>query len=92
MGHRYRYAVEQAQRNEALLLIPEAVIFKCERRTIEHLMRIDEIDAVVLEVLQPLSLVPLEPHLRSVYTATRQCNARILLPDNAAVERRRAAV
>jgi hypothetical protein len=66
--YRYRYAIQQAQRDEARLLIPEAVVFEAERWTIEHLMRIDEIDAVVLEVPQPLNLVPLESHLRSVYT------------------------
>lgn len=68
MCYRYRYAIQQAQRDEALLLIPEAVVFERERWTIEHLTRIDEIDAVVFEVLQPLNLVPLEAHLRSVYT------------------------
>jgi hypothetical protein len=55
-------------------------------------MRIDEVNAVVLEILQPLNLVPLELHLRSVYTPTAACNADVLLPDNAAVQRPRAAV
>jgi hypothetical protein len=38
--------------------------------------RIDEVNAVVLEVLQPFNLVPLELHLRSVYTLKALCNAR----------------
>jgi hypothetical protein len=55
-------------------------------------MRIDEVNAVVLEVLQPLALVPLELHLRSVYTPRRERNAGVLLPDNAALEPPRAAL
>ena len=91
MGDRHRYAVQQAESNKALLLVPEAVVFERERRTTEHLMRIDEVDAVVLEVLQPFTLVPLELHLRSVYTLKAVRNA-VSLPDNAAVERRRCSV
>jgi hypothetical protein len=30
---------------------------------------INEVDAMILEILEPLRLVPLEPHLQSVYTA-----------------------
>jgi hypothetical protein len=89
---RHGYAVQQAESNEALLTVPEAVVFERERRTIEHLRGIDEVNAVVLEVLQPLNLVPLELHLRSVYTPASVCNADVLLPDNAAVEPPRAAV
>jgi hypothetical protein len=37
---------------------------------------------VVLEVLQPFSFVPFEPHLRSVYTRQAGRNAEVLLPDN----------
>jgi hypothetical protein len=89
---RYGYTVQQSERYKALFLIPEAVVFEGERRTIEHLMRIDEVDAVVLEVLQSLNLVPLELHLRIVYTLTAECNAEVLLPDNAAVEPPRDAL
>ena len=92
MHYRYRYTVEQPQSNEALLLIPEAVILECEGWTIEHLRRIDEVDAVALEVLQPLRLIPFEPHLRSVYTPTAARNAHVLLPDNAAHQRRADAL
>ena len=82
MCYRYRYPVEQPESNEALLVIPEAVIFECERWTIEHIVRINEVDPMVLEVLQPFSLVPFEPHLRSVYTPPQGRNAWVLLPDN----------
>jgi hypothetical protein len=86
---RYRYTVEQSEGNEALFLVPKAVVLERERRAIEHLRRVDKVDAVILQVLQALSLVPLEPHLRSVYTPTAGRNAHFLLPDNAAVERPR---
>ena len=88
MHYGYRHPVEQPQSHEALLLIPEAVILECEGWTIEHLGCIDEVDAVVLEVLQPLRLIPFEPHLRSVYTPIAERNAHVLPPDNAANQRR----
>ncbi len=70
MRYRYRYPVKEAESNETSLPIREAVILECERRTIEDIRRIDKVDAVILEVLEPFSLVPFEPHLRSVYTRT----------------------
>jgi hypothetical protein len=45
---------------------------------------------MILEILEPLSFVPLEPHLRSVYTDRSGRNHCVLLPDNAAVQRPRA--
>jgi hypothetical protein len=66
--YRYRYPVEQPEGNEPLFLIPKAVVLECERGASEHLVGINEVDAMILEVLEPLRLVPLEPHLRSVYT------------------------
>ena len=65
---RYRYPVAQPESNEPLFKIPKAVVLECERGASEHLVRINKIDAMILEVLEPLSLVPFEPHLRSVYT------------------------
>jgi hypothetical protein len=66
--YRYRYPVEQPESNKPLFLIPEAVVIECERGASEHLVGINEIDAMILEVLESLRLVPFEPHLRSVYT------------------------
>ena len=68
MCYRHRYPVKKPKGNEPLFLIPEAVILERKRGAGEHLARIDEIDAMVFEVLQPLHLVPFEPHLRIVYT------------------------
>jgi hypothetical protein len=85
--YRYRYAVEQPQGDEALFFIPEAVILERERRTIKHLLRIDEVDVEVLEVLQPLSLVPTRTaSTECIYTGARVQRC-VLLPENAAVQR-----
>jgi hypothetical protein len=90
--YRHRYPVEQSESDEASFPIREAVVLERERRAGEDLGRIDKIDAMVLEVLQPLSLVPLKPHLRSVYTSAPVHNGRLLLPDNAAHQRRADAL
>ena len=80
MRYRYRYPVEQPESNEPLFLIPEAVVLECERGASEHLVGIDEVDAMILEVLEPLRLVPFEPHLRSVYTDWSGRNRRSCCP------------
>ena len=74
VGDRHRYVFQQPERYEPLLVVPEAVIFIRESGAREHQFGIDEVDAVILEVLEPLRLVPLEPHLQSVYTATPERN------------------
>ena len=66
--YRYRYPVEEPKSNEPLFLIPKTVVLECERGASEHLVGINEIDAMILEVLEPLGLIPFEPHLQSVYT------------------------
>ena len=45
-----RNAVQQAESDEALLVVEKAVVFEGEGRTGEHLLGIDEIDAVIFEV------------------------------------------
>ncbi len=80
MRYRYGYPVKQPESNEPLFLIPEAVVLECERGASEHLVGINEVDAMILEVLEPLSLVPLEPHLRSVYTERPGRNRRSCCP------------
>ena len=45
-----RNTTEKAERDKALLSISEAVIFKGEGRTFEHARRIQEVDAVSLQV------------------------------------------
>jgi hypothetical protein len=80
MGDRYRNSIEQSERDEALLVISKAVVLECERRTRKDFSCIDEVDAVVLEVLQPFRLVPLELHLQSVYTARAQRNPTAVQP------------
>ena len=77
MRYRYRYPFQQPESNKALLLIPEAVVLECERGPGKHFVRINEVDAMVLEVLQALRLVPFEPHLQSVYTEHPGRNRRV---------------
>ena len=55
-----------------LLSISEAVIFKGEGRTFEHARRIQEVDAVSLQVDPTFPFVPGEAHMRTVYTAVRE--------------------
>ena len=65
-GH--RNTAQEAQRDEALLAVAEAIVLERGRKAGEHLVGIGEVDLVILEVGLPLALVPREPHLRSVYT------------------------
>ena len=74
MCDRYWDPIQQSESDEPLLIISKAIILKRERRTSKNLPRIDEVDAVVLKVLQPFRVVPLEPHLQSVYTWRARCN------------------
>lgn len=90
VGDRHRNVFQQAERYESLLVVPEAGIFKRESGARKHLFGIDKVNAVFLEVLEPLRFVPLEPHLQSVYTATPERNQCFRQPANARSERRRA--
>jgi hypothetical protein len=82
MGDRDRDVFQQAERHESLLVVPEAVIFIGECGAREHLLGINEVDTVFLEVLEPLRFVPLEPHLQSVYTVRQERNQRDRQPAN----------
>ena len=73
MCDRYRNAIQQPESDEPLLVVSKAIVLERERRTSKNLPCIDEVDAMVLKVLQPFGLVPLEPHIRIVYTS---CAAR----------------
>jgi len=61
-------SIQQSECDEPPLEISKAVILEREGRTGENLLRVHEIDSVVLEVLQTFRFVPLEPHIRIVYT------------------------
>lgn len=74
MCDRYRDSAEQPEGDVPPFLIPEAVILERERGSGEDLLRVNEVDAVVLEVLLALRLVPLVSHLRSVYTRDAEGN------------------
>ena len=49
-------ASEQAKRNEALLVVGEAVVFKGEGGASEHTGSVDEVEAMLLDVQRALTL------------------------------------
>lgn len=57
MRDRHWNSVKQSESDEPLLVISKAGILKRERRTGKNLPSIDEVDAVVFEVLEPFRLV-----------------------------------
>ena len=86
MHHGDGYTFEQPERDEPLLLLGKPIVFKCERRTRKHLGRVNEVQAVRLQISLALLFIPLVVHLQSVYTLQATCKRQIL-PANARVER-----
>jgi hypothetical protein len=68
MRNRDGYATKQTERDESPLLIGKPIIFKSERRPSKHQFDVHKVDAMILEVLLPLRLIPFIAHLQSVYT------------------------
>ena len=59
---------QKTERDKALLSISKAVIFEREGRTLEYARRIQEVDAMSLQVDPTFPFVPGKAHMRSVYT------------------------
>ncbi len=76
VNNRYRYALEETERDEALFVVSEPIVLVGDRWAGEDPRRISEIEAVVLKVGRTLLLIPLETHLQSVYTRQRKGNGR----------------
>jgi hypothetical protein len=74
------YAHEQAERDEPLLLVGKPIVFKRERRSREHLRRINEVQPVGFQIGFALILIPLVLHLRSVYTHLTQRKPSPIVP------------
>ena len=74
MCNRHRDSAEQPEGDVPTFQIPEAVVLERKRGSGEDLLRVNEVDPVVLEVLLALRLVPLVSHLRSVYTPDAKGN------------------
>ena len=68
MHYRNGYVPEQSERNKPLFPVRESIVFERERRSDKHLRRVDEIQAVGLQVRLAFTFIPLKLHLRSVYT------------------------
>jgi hypothetical protein len=86
MHYRNGYAHEQAERDKPLLLVGKPIVLKRERRSREHLRRINEVQAVGFQIGFALIFIPLVLHLRSVYTLLtrrkrRRCRLTIRLSD-----------
>lgn len=50
MRDRHWYAVQEAERDEALLSLVEAVVFEGGRESCEDLGRVDEVDQVIGQI------------------------------------------
>ena len=61
--------VQQAQGDETLLAIGEAIVFVGRRGPLEYAPGIGEVKPVIPEICLSLALVPREAHLRNVYTS-----------------------
>jgi hypothetical protein len=72
MHYRNGYVHEQAERDKPLFPVGEPVVFEGECRPDEHLMRVDEIQAVGLQVRFAYTFISLDLHLRIVYTPLTQ--------------------
>jgi hypothetical protein len=79
MHYRNGYVPEQSERNKPLFPVREPIVFECERRSDKHLRRVDEIQAVGLQVRLAFTFIPLKLHLRSVYTWLTQSKRRARL-------------
>ncbi len=72
MHYRNGYVHEQSERNKSLFPVDKPIVFEGERRPDEHLVRIDKIQAVGLQVRLAFTFIPLKLHLPSVYTLLNQ--------------------
>ena len=87
MHHGNGYSHKQTKRHKPLLLVGNPIVLKCERRSREHLRRINEVQAMGFQIGLALIFIALVLHLQSVYTpvTTRK---RQILPANALHKRR----
>jgi len=65
---------QQAKRDEPFFAVTEAIVLIRKGRSFEYFSRIDEVEAMILQIRFALSLMPREPHMRSVYTTSARVN------------------
>ena len=95
MDNRDWDAPKQPEGYETLFVIAESVVFIRRGKSSKDELRFCKVEAVGLEVGLALRLVPLESHVRSVYTCKGQRNVkrrRQTPPSNAAHQRRADAL
>lgn len=67
VNDRNESAIERAKSHKSLLSVSNTIVFIGKRDTIENLICIGKVEAVLLEIWLTLSLVPVD-HKLSVYT------------------------
>jgi len=58
MHQRHANALEEAERDKALFIIPKPIVLKHERRASKDFLRIDKIKAVLPEIVSALGFAP----------------------------------
>ena len=61
----------RAERDKTLFSIAKPIVFERESQASEDFLSVDEIKAVILEILSSLGFAPRKPHHDSVYTFRR---------------------
>ena len=62
------YAFEKPQCHVALVAVVESIIFVRNRRSVEDLRRVTEVELMSPEISSSFALIPFKEHRRSVYT------------------------
>ena len=66
VNNRNRYALKHAEGNEALFVVNETIIFEGIGGAFEYLLRINEVETVVFEIMPAFRLIPGKSHSASV--------------------------
>ena len=62
------YAFEKPQCHKSSFTVVESIILVRNRRSVEHLRRVPEVELVSPEISSSFALIPFKAHRRSVYT------------------------
>lgn len=66
VNDRNGYTFEQTKGDETLFVVNKSIIFEGIGRAFEYLLRINEVETVVLEIAPALWLIPSKSHCASV--------------------------
>lgn len=82
-----RHPSKESERYEALFSVGESVVLERECRTFKHPRRINEVEAMSLQVRPAFPFIPREAHRRSVYTGSPLVKTVLPRSNRAAVPR-----